>query len=94
MIKQEDSQQQSAGEDTDPQQKASGNGNSGSADSDTSKIYLTDNSTLQTPEEYELDKHGNHHEDSQVTATDVEDSEPGIDDNTLAGSDLPGVSEK
>lgn len=89
MINQEDDQQQPAGEDTDAQKHVSGN-----ADNDTSKIYLTGNSTLQTPEEYELDKHGNHHEDSQVTATDVEDSELGIDDNTLAGSDLPGVSEK
>ena len=94
MINQEDNQQQPAGEDTDPQQRASGKSNPGNADNDTSKIYLTDNSTLQTPEEYELDKHGDHHEDSQVTATDVQDSEPGIDDNTLAGSDLPGVSEK
>ncbi len=94
MHQEENNQQQSAGEDTSAQKKASGNDNRGSAGNDTSKIYLTGNSTLQTPEEYALDKHGDHHEESQVTATDVQESESGIDDNTLAGSDLPGVSEK
>lgn len=64
------------------------NSNTGSAagagNEDTSKIYFTENSTLQTPEEHELDKNRNLQQDSQVTASREEDID---DDDSLTGSD-------
>lgn len=62
-----------------------------SRQADTDKIYLTDDSTLQTPEEHETDKNrpASDEEETIMTNT-LRDSD--IDD--VAGSDRAGTSER
>jgi hypothetical protein len=58
---------------------------------ESTNIYLTDNSTLQTPEEERLDKNkdNRHGEDGMETNT-TED----VDIDKLAGSDRAGTNER
>ncbi len=58
---------------------------------DTSAIYLG-GSTLQTPEEFEQDKHGNHPEDNKITSSGTDDLQSNSDG--AAGTDRAGTTER
>jgi hypothetical protein len=59
--------------------------------SDNSNIYLTENSTLQTPEEAALDKNkDNRQAEDQIETNTIED----VDVDRLAGSDRAGTNER
>jgi hypothetical protein len=60
-------------------------------DNDNTRIYLTDNSTLQTPEEQQADKNRKHSPADDVIETNtIED----VDIDALAGSDRAGTNER
>ena len=60
-------------------------------DADSDKIFLTENSTLQTPEEDETDKNrGASEADEGIITNTIQDAD--IDD--VAGSDRAGTSER
>ena len=58
---------------------------------DTSNIYLTENSTLQTPEEESLDKNRDHSEEEDNIETRTTED---VDIDRLAGSDRAGSNER
>ena len=59
--------------------------------SDTSKIYFTENSTLQTPEEEQADKNRkNGSKEERIETNTIED----VEIDAIAGSDRTGTNER
>jgi hypothetical protein len=57
---------------------------------DPNNIYLDTESTLQTPAEFEQDKHGNHPDNITISSTDDHESNSG----GAAGTDRAGTAER
>jgi hypothetical protein len=71
-------------------EQSSGNDNR-NENNDSSKIYLTDNSTLQTPEEEQADKNRKRgREEDRIETNTIED----VDIDAIAGSDRAGTNER
>lgn len=71
---------------------ANSSANAGNNNIDENGLYVGD-SSLQTPEEYEKDKHGDHsNEDNSVTASGVDDLQSNSD--RAAGTDRAGTAER
>jgi hypothetical protein len=62
------------------------------ASEDRDNLYLNAETTLQTPEEFETDKHKPHNEGDKVTTTGTNDHDTNGDG--LAGTDRAGTAER
>jgi hypothetical protein len=67
-------------------------GDTDPADEDTTNIYGPENSTLQTPEEEEMDKNRSVTENDDTTVTNTDLRETNAD--RIAGTDRAGTSER
>ena len=75
-----------------PSVNANSSANAGNNNTDENGVFLGD-SSLQTPEEFEKDKMGNHSgEDNKVTASGVDDLQSNSDG--AAGTDRAGTAER
>jgi hypothetical protein len=71
---------------------ANSSANAGNNNIDENSVYLGD-SSLQSPEEYEKDKHGDHSkEDNTITSSGVDDLQTNSDG--AAGTDRAGTAER
>ena len=84
--------QQNAKE-NDISKNANSSANAGNNNIDENGVYLGD-SSLQSPEEYEKDKHGDHSkEDNTITAPGIDDLQENSSD-LAAGTDRAGTAER